>query len=76
MPTSLIEQVLSGPAWLALLILLFWLISKTRTARTVDFLASVKAVDRQLRAEGIAEAARHKLIVEAARKHLDLPVHK
>ena len=62
-------QALGGSAGLALV----WLLLRTRTARALDWSGSVKIVKRRLRAEGVSEDECRQLIMEAARRHFDLP---
>ena len=65
---QIMQQVLVERAWLTPLIPLIWLVLKlTRTAARIT---SVRAWNRMLKANGVAEDERRKLITDAAQRDL------
>ena len=58
-------------AQLAPLILIIWLLKRTKIARTAVRIIRVAAWDWLLRRKGVSESTRRKLIAEAAQRDLE-----
>ena len=62
---------IGGYAWLASLLPLVWFLRRTCIARTISKIVRVAAWDWLMRAKGVPESTRRKLIADVARRDLE-----